>query len=135
MKQCAVFLIILIFSTIGLAGYKLFNSLSHPVKYQNLITEISKSYNLNSSVVASLINVESSYNKQAKSNKNAIGLMQIKLETANYMAELNNKKSVTETELFLPQINIEFGCMYLALIFLLYIRNQFLKFLILLVTI
>ena len=102
MKQCAIFLIILILSTFGLASYKLFLSLTHPVKYQNLIVETSKKYSLNPSIVASLINVESGYTEQAKSNKNAIGLMQIKLTTANYIAGLNNLQKLTENELFSP---------------------------------
>jgi len=113
MKQCAFFLLLTIFLTFGLAGYKLFLVYTHPIKYQTEIFKISEKYNLEPSLVASLINVESSYNKKAKSNKNAIGLMQIKIETANYIAELNNKNKITENDLFDPIVNMEFGCMYL----------------------
>ena len=113
MKQCVIFLLVTIFLTFGLASYKLFCAVTHPIKFQNEIIEISKKFNLEPSLIASLINVESSYNPQAKSSKNAIGLMQIKLDTANYIAELNNKNPLTENELFTPKINIEFGCMYL----------------------
>ena len=113
MKQCAIFLLIIIFFTFGLAGYKLFLCVTHPIKYQNLIIETSLKYNLDPKVVASLINVESSYETNAKSNKNAIGLMQIKLATASYIAALNNEVSPTEKDLYLPEINIKFGCMYL----------------------
>lgn len=113
MKQCIIFLLITIFATLGLAGYKLFLTYTHPIKYQNEIVAMCEKYNLDPSLVASLINVESSYEENAKSNKNAIGLMQIKLDTANYIAKLNNKKEVNENELFVPTTNIEFGCMYL----------------------
>jgi len=113
MKQCAIFLLIAIFFTFGLAGYKLFLSATHPIKYENLIIETSHKYNLDPKIIASLINVESSYNANAKSNKNALGLMQIKLETANYIAALNNEDSPTENHLYSPEINIKFGCMYL----------------------
>ena len=113
MKQCAIFLLISIFLTFSLAGYKLFLTYTHPIKYQTEIIEMSEKYNLEPRLVASLINVESSYKENAKSNKNAIGLMQIKLDTANYIAKLNNKKEVNENELFIPTTNIEFGCMYL----------------------
>ena len=113
MKQCAIFLLIFIFATFSLAGYKLFCAFTHPIKYHTEIIEASKKYNLEPSLVASLINVESSYKEYSKSNKNAIGLMQIKLETANYVAELNKLNLITETELFNPITNIEFGCMYI----------------------
>ena len=113
MKQCAIFLLISILFTFGFAGYKLFLGLTHPIKYQTEIIETCKKYNLEPSLIASLINVESGYKSEAKSNKNAIGLMQIKLDTANYIANLNNKKEVSENELFSPKINVEFGCMYL----------------------
>ena len=113
MKQFTIILLIAIFFTFGLAGYKLFIAYTHPINYKNEIIEISHTYNLEPSIVASLINVESGYKQEAKSRKNAIGLMQIKLDTAIYIAELNNKNKPSETELFSPTINIEYGCMYL----------------------
>ena len=60
----------------------------------NEIEVYSNMYNLDDSIIASLINVESSYKADAKSNKNAIGLMQIKLTTANYLNELNNQETI-----------------------------------------
>ena len=60
-----------------------------------------------------MLNVESSFKETAKSNKNAIGLMQIKLSTANYLNDLNNQNKITETQLFTPATNIKYGCAYL----------------------
>ena len=71
-------------------------------------------------LVASLINAESSFKENAKSNKNAIGLMQIKLSTANYINELNKENTVTEQELFDAETNIKIGCEYLK-----YLINKF----------
>jgi len=113
MKKCAIFLIIFIIFTFIFGGYKIFLSVTHPIKYQNLIIETSKKYNLEPSIVASLINVESSYEENAKSNKSAIGLMQVKLDTANYILTLNNALKIEEKQLFEPATNIEVGCMYL----------------------
>ena len=50
-------------------------------------------------MIASIINVESSFNAEARSNKNALGLMQIKLETANYINKLNGLNIISENEL------------------------------------
>ena len=86
MKFGAYILIILSAFTFSLSGYKL---------------------------IASIINTESGFNKKAKSNKGAIGLMQIKIETANYLNQLDKQENITEDELFNPVINIEYGCKYL----------------------
>ena len=113
MKFGAVLILILSALTFVLAGYKTYQVFLHPIKFEDEINFYSKLYDLDASVVASLINVESSYNKNAKSNKNAIGLMQIKLETANYLDEINNRNFITESELFDAEINIMYGCKYL----------------------
>ena len=115
-------ILILIFSafTFALAGYKTYQVFLHPIKFANEIETYCELYNLEPSVVASLINVESSYNANAKSNKNAIGLMQIKLETANYLDENFNRKLISENELFNAEINIKYGCEYLR-----YLLNKF----------
>ena len=46
--------------------------------------------------------------------------MQIKLETANYLNDIEKKKHITEEDLFIPEINIEYGCKYLR-----YLINKF----------
>ena len=120
MKVYAVILMIGISFAFCLCGYKTYQSLTHPIKYENEVEYFCEKYDLDKAVVASLINVESSYNKNAKSNKNAIGLMQIKLETANYLNDLQTEKHITENDLFTPSININYGCKYLR-----YLINKF----------
>lgn len=120
MKNLTWVLIFLIFFTFCFAGYKTFLSITHPIKYQNDIVYYSKEYGLEPAVVGSVINIESSYKKNVKSNKNAIGLMQIKLDTANYLNDLYLNPQLTEEELFNPATNIKYGCMYLR-----YLLNKF----------
>lgn len=112
-KKVAIFLISVFVFAVLLSGYKIFLVIYHPVKYQNQIKNYSEKYELTASLVASVINVESSYNSKAKSNKDAIGLMQIKLATANYLNEINNIEKIDETQLFKVDTNLEYGCMYL----------------------
>jgi len=113
-------IIVLTIFSFGFALYKTYQAINHPIKYKDEIIFYAKKYNLDASIIASLINVESSYNKNAKSNKNAIGLMQIKLDTANYLNEINNKKMISEDELFNVETNIKYGCEYLR-----YLINKF----------
>lgn len=120
MKIFVYILISFISFTLCLSGYKTFLSLTHPIKYEKIIISNCELFDLDEDVVASLINVESGYKKDAKSNKNAIGLMQIKLETANYLNDIEKKKHITEEDLFIPEINIEYGCKYLR-----YLINKF----------
>lgn len=93
------------------------NDLIYPIKYEKLIINYSNEYNLSDSLIASIIFAESNYNEYAKSNKSAIGLMQLKLETANYILNKYNLKLVTEEELLIPENNIKIGCMYLRYLF------------------
>ena len=115
MKKLAC-LIVLIFSfALCLATGFLFSAFTHPIKYKAEIEKYASRYNLNSSLVASLINVESGFRNDVVSNKNAIGLMQIKLTTAEYMNELYKlNRTLTENDLYLPETNLEFGCLYLS---------------------
>lgn len=112
-KLLGSILILSIIFTLSLGGYKILQSITHPIKYREIIESISEDYNLDSSLVASVINVESSYKNLTKSPKNAIGLMQIKLSTANYLNSLNNENNISENDLYDPTTNILYGCRYL----------------------
>ena len=120
MKFGAYILIITSFFTFVIAGYKSFEVFHYPTKFLDEIILISKQYDLNCELVASVINVESSYNINAKSNKNAIGLMQIKPSTANYLDDIYKRNYICENDLFEPKTNIKYGCEYLK-----YLINKF----------
>lgn len=116
----AICILTLTILTFCLAAYKTYQAINHPIKYQDEIIFYAEKYCIDASIIASLINVESSYIKNSKSNKNAIGLMQIKLDTANYLNKLNDNKTICEQELFDAETNIKYGCEYLR-----YLINKF----------
>lgn len=120
MKFGGILILIVSFFTICFAGFKTFESLTHPIKYEQIIIATSQKYDLEPSLVSSLINVESSYSENAISNKNALGLMQIKLSTANYMCDIYSLKKVELNDLLKAEKNIEFGCRYLH-----YLKTKF----------
>lgn len=113
MKFFAFVLIFFSLFAFSLSAYNLYNVFTHPLKYKNEIINCANENNLNPALIASVINVESSFNKNAKSNKNAIGLMQVKLSTANYINTLKNAEKIDETALYVPTKNIEIGTLYL----------------------
>ncbi len=120
MKIGAWILIFFSYVAFGLSAYNLFQVFTHPLKFKNEIVKYSKDYDVPPELIASVINVESSFRKDAKSNRNAIGLMQIKLSTANYLNDLEDKENLTEDDLFNPKTNIEYGTKYLK-----YLINKF----------
>ena len=120
MKQVVYIIIIATIFTVSLSVYKTFIAITHPIKYNEEINLYAKEYDLNPSLVASVINVESSYKPKAKSNKNAIGLMQMQLKTANYLNDLYNLNEINEKDLFDEKTNIKYGCLYLK-----YLQNKF----------
>ena len=90
-----------------------------PMKYKDIILAYSKEYNVKAELIASVINVESGYDKYALSNKGAKGLMQLIPSTAYWLA---NKLGIQikEEDLFNEEINIKLGSYYLS-----YLINKF----------
>ena len=120
MKRWIIALIILIVFFIGLVAvfFRLF-----PIKYINEIKVYSSKYGLKEYVVASVINIESGYNEKAVSHAGAMGLMQLKLSTANDMAR-NTDIIITEDNIFDVDINIEMGCKYIAYLLKMFDGNE-----------
>ncbi len=80
----------------------------YPIKYSDYIEQFAEENNLDTRLIYSIIAVESGYREDVISNANAIGLMQIKLETAQDM--MND--TITDANLLIPEINIKCGCKY-----------------------
>lgn len=120
MKFGALVLIFFSCFAFSLSFINLYDVFTHPLKFDNEIVFYANEFDLSPALVASVINTESSFKENSKSIKNAIGLMQVKLSTANYLNEMNNSKAITEEELFIPSTNIKYGCEYLN-----YLMNKF----------
>lgn len=84
-----------------------------PLKYENKIIQYSREYDLDSYLVMGIISSESGFDENAKSHKNAKGLMQLKEDTAKWCVEKFDML-VSYDELYNPQTNIKIGCRYLS---------------------
>ncbi len=119
MKKKGLLLISIILIVTLLTGVCLFFAL-YPYKYSKLVKEYCKQFNLNSEVVFSLINEESSFKADAISGAGAMGLMQILPSTAGEVANNLQIENFTPNMLLTPEINIRIGCYYLN-----YLLNMF----------
>ena len=112
-----IFWVIILFTQIfAVINKKVF----YPLKYQEEISEYSKEFGVDMALVYATIKVESNFNEKAVSDKNAIGLMQIKKETGEYIATLLGDK---DFDLLDKKTNIRYGTFYLK-----YLSEKFTNF-------
>lgn len=90
--------------------------LFYPDEYSYYIDKYSHKYDLDRYLVMGLISVESSFNPDAVSEKNAKGLMQITEDTARWCID-NFDIDATVESYIEPKENIEIGCAYLKYLF------------------
>ena len=108
-----LFAYFLTFFCIFFAIFAGFFCISFKTTNKNLVKTEAQNNNLEPSLLFAIIKAESKFNQNAKSNKGAIGLMQIMPQTANYVLSLNGENPITEQDLFLPKNNIKIGALYL----------------------
>lgn len=89
----------------------------YPIGYRNAIVKYSREYQIDPYLVASIINVESKYDKYALSPKEAKGLMQIAPQTGKWAGELLEIENYNEDILFNPDTNIRIGTWYINRLF------------------
>lgn len=82
----------------------------YPLKYKEEITFYANKYGIKESLIFAVVKVESGFNENAVSSKNAIGLMQITEKTASYIAKL---KGVENYDLKDIKCNLDFGVFYI----------------------
>lgn len=83
----------------------------YPLKYTQYVEKYSREYKIDKYLVYAIIKAESNFNENAKSNSDAIGLMQIMEQTAIETAQKMGQ-NVTEEDLFNPDLNIKIGLKY-----------------------
>lgn len=92
-------------------------SIKYPIGYKSIIVKESNEYDMDPYLIASIINVESSYDSNAISKKEARGLMQISPQTGKWASEVLNLEGYKEKNLFKPEVNIKIGSWYLNKLF------------------
>ena len=85
----------------------------YKVEYSEIIEKYSKEFNIEKPLLYSIIKNESHFNKEAKSSKNAIGLMQILETTKNDIEKIVERENL---DLFNEDDNILVGTKYLSIL-------------------
>ncbi|MGN1077115.1 MAG: lytic transglycosylase domain-containing protein [Candidatus Gallimonas sp.] len=83
-------------------------ALSYPRPYRSTVTES----RLDPCLVYAVIKAESGFNERALSSAGAVGLMQLKPSTAEFICK-RSKIDYREDLLFKGEYNVRLGCMYL----------------------
>lgn len=99
--------------TLGLV----FLATRYPIGYRSAIVKYSREYQVDPYLVASIINVESKYDRYALSSKEAKGLMQIAPQTGEWASEVLGIENYNGDMLFDTDTNIRIGTWYIDRLF------------------
>lgn len=119
MKKHTIILFSVFILVVAISMVMVFFFVLYPVKYSNYVKKYAATFDVPVSLVYSVINVESSFNKNAISKVGAIGLMQLMPSTAEEIA-IKLGDNFSEQDLYNPETNIKYGCYYLK-----YLLNMF----------
>jgi len=85
----------------------------YPIRYTDIIKEMSIKYDLPLEIVFAVIHTESRFRPEVRSHASAAGLMQLMPATAAWAAENVGMSDYNEERITEPRVNIELGCWYL----------------------
>ncbi|NLU37231.1 MAG: lytic transglycosylase domain-containing protein [Clostridiales bacterium] len=117
----ALFIVFVLYLLLVILGNSnLIKQKKYPLKFEEQIREYSTVYQVDPFLVASIIFIESRFNPDAVSMRNAKGLMQILPSTGEWVASKLDIENFNETHLLDPETNIQIGCWYIS-----YLSSQF----------
>ena len=85
----------------------------YPLAYESIVRGHARNYELDPALVAAVIYQESKFKADAESDSGAVGLMQLRPETARGIALRTGGKAFVVNDLYDPEINVRYGCWYL----------------------
>lgn len=95
----------------------LFRNIFYKKDYEDIVNSVAEKYELDKDLIFAVIKAESNFDKDATSNKNAKGLMQLLETTAKDMAKKEKAfASIENLNLHNPEININLGTKYLSML-------------------
>lgn len=89
-------------------------ALRFPLGFSKQVNYFASKYNIPNEWVFATIRQESAFGVNAESSAGALGLMQIMPYTGEVLAKENKIKNFSNSDLFIPQTNLQLGTYYLA---------------------
>lgn len=87
----------------------------YPRRYEELVRQYAKEYGVEENIVYAIIRTESGFDKTARSDVGARGLMQITQETFDWIKmKIAQEETVEFDDLETPAVNIRFGTYFLS---------------------
>ena len=105
--------LVVIIIAIGLGSNYVIKEKFFPYKYKEYVDKYSSKYKLDPLFVLAVIKTESKFDDDAHSHKNAVGLMQITVETGEWAAKEMGFTTFSKDDLYDEEYNIRMGCWYL----------------------
>ncbi len=90
-----------------------FERIRYPLHYEQIVRGHAKNYDLDPALLAAVIYQESKFRADAKSSSGAIGLMQLRPQTAEGIAIRTGGTHFQVSDLYNPEINVRYGSWYL----------------------
>jgi len=110
---CTLIVLIAVIIAIGVGSKYVIKENFFPYKYKEYVDKYSSQYNLDPLFVLAVIKTESKFDDDAQSHKNAVGLMQITVETGAWAAKEMGFNTFSKDDLYNEEYNIRMGCWYL----------------------
>jgi soluble lytic murein transglycosylase len=96
----------------------------YPLRYSTNVRVYASQDHLDAAMLAAVIEAESKFNPDARSDAGAIGLMQLTPSTAKGIAQYTGGSRFRVSDLTNPDINIRYGAWYLGHLFERYNGNE-----------
>jgi soluble lytic murein transglycosylase len=109
----AVAALAVVFGTIHFTQPAWYERLWHPLRYRAIVIGHAHNYRLDPALLAAVIYQESKFDANARSDRGAIGLMQLLPATAKGIAERTGGSRFRVSDLYDPEINVRYGAWYL----------------------
>jgi soluble lytic murein transglycosylase len=101
------------FGTVQLTQPAWYQRFWYPLHYSEIVRGHARNYDLDPALLAAVIYQESKFRSNARSDRGAIGLMQLLPETAKGIATRTGGSKFQVSDLYDPEINVRYGAWYL----------------------
>ncbi len=103
----------LAFGVVHLTRPAWYERLWYPLKYEEIVRGHARNYRLDPALLAAVIYQESRFRAGARSDRGAVGLMQLLPETARGIALRTGGSRFVVDDLYDPELNVRYGAWYL----------------------